>query len=179
MSKQFADLEEHATEEQQLSQALQSEELNYQQILNIVAAKSTKRIQFKPAPGSNAATTQRPASAPSQKSLNVGPGQDAGAGTNGNVSAITAYLNPQMGLVLSADKMAEMPSGHTLQLWILSQGHAPVRAAIFRPDPNGQILLVIPPTPEMASAKSLSITDEPAGASSQPTVTPAWTASLP
>jgi hypothetical protein len=174
MSKQFADLEEHATEEQQLSQALQSEQLNYQQILNIVAAKSTKRIQFKPAPSSSAAAS---ASAPLQKSPN--PAASRGAGANENVSAMTAYLNSQMGLVLSADKMSAMPSGHTLQLWILSQGRAPVRAAIFRPDANGQILLVIPATPEMASAKSLSISDEPAGASSQPTVTPAWTASVP
>jgi anti-sigma-K factor RskA len=177
MSKQFADLEQHATEEQQLSQALQSEQLNYQQILNIVAAKSTKRIQFKPAPGSIAATAQPPASVPPQESPN--PAASRGTTASEGTSAITAYLNPQMGLVLSADKMSEMPSGHTLQLWILSQGRAPARAAIFRPDANGQILLVIPPTPEMASAKSLSITDEPAGASNQPTVTPAWIASVP
>jgi anti-sigma-K factor RskA len=177
MSKQFADLEEHATEEQQLSQALQSEQLNYQQILNIVAAKATKRIQFKPAQSSNATTTHPPASKPPQKSAN--PGAVPGAGANGNVSAITAYLNPQMGLVLSADKMSEMPAGHTLQLWIVPLKGAPTRAAIFRPDANGQILLVTPATPEIASAKSLSITDEPAGASSQPTVAPAWTASVP
>lgn len=88
--------------------------------------------------------------------------------------AVTAYWNPMMGLVLAADKMPDMPSGRTLQLWVVPRKGEPVSIGIFRPNASGQILMVMPPEDSMTEAKALAISDEPAGGSPQPTSTPEW-----
>ena len=150
LTGEFAILQSRATEEQQRSIALQSEQQRYQQALNIVAASATKQLQLKPV-----ATHAKE-----------------------NIPVITAYWNPQMGLALSADRMAAMPSGRALQLWIVPQSGAPVGAGIFSPNAAGQILFVMPPNAAMNTATSLSISDEPTGGSAQPTSAFEWSALL-
>jgi hypothetical protein len=88
--------------------------------------------------------------------------------------SVTAYWNPKMGLVLAADKMPEMPSGRTLQLWVVPRKGEPISVGIFRPNASGQVLMVMPPADSMTVAKALAISDEPAGGSPQPTSTPEW-----
>lgn len=87
---------------------------------------------------------------------------------------MTAYWNPQMGLVLAADKMPAVQPGRTLQLWVVPQQGAPVSVGIFRPNSAGQVLMVMPPANAMLMAKALAISEEPAGGSPQPTSTPTW-----
>ncbi len=151
---ELADLQRRALQELQRGQTLQSEQQRYQQALNIVAAKGTRNIELKPA---QAAAT--------------GPATE-------DIPSVTAYWNPQMGLVLSADKIPQTPSGRVLQLWIVPQSGQPISAGVFQPNASGQILLVLPPPPAMNSAKSLEITEEPTAGSPQPTTSPEWSALL-
>jgi anti-sigma-K factor RskA len=87
---------------------------------------------------------------------------------------VTAYWNPQSGLVLAGDKMPEIASTRTLQLWVVPREGMPISVGIFRPSATGQVLVVLPPEEPMGDAKELAISEEPAGGSPQPTSTPAW-----
>jgi Anti-sigma-K factor rskA len=88
--------------------------------------------------------------------------------------AVAAYWNLALGLVLSADMMPKMADDRTLQLWVVPQHGAPISVGIFRPNTEGQVLMVMPPAQAMNMAKALAISEEPAGGSPQPTSTPTW-----
>ena len=141
-------------EERARGVALESEQARYQQALNIVAASATKEIKLKPAASSS------------------------GGASKDDAPALSAYWNPQMGLVLSADNIAQPALGRVLQLWIAPSSGAPVSAGIFRPNASGQVLLVAPALAAMTSAKALMVTDEPTGGSPQPTTAPKWSAAI-
>jgi anti-sigma-K factor RskA len=87
---------------------------------------------------------------------------------------VNAYWNPALGLVLSAEMMPNMPPNRTLQLWVVPKQGAPISVGIFRPNGEGQVMMVMPPAEAMKMAKALAISDEPAGGSPQPTSTPEW-----
>jgi hypothetical protein len=154
LTGEFAVLQSRASQEQQRSIKLQSQQQRYQQALNIVAATATRQLQLQPI-------------APRGKE---------------NVPVITAYWNQQLGLALSADKMPPLPSGRTLQLWMVPPSGAPTSAGTFGPNESGQILFVMLPDAAMDAAmnaaKSLAITNEPASGSAQPTSAFEWSVSL-
>ena len=99
--------------------------------------------------------------------LELKPGKPA-------MPAVAAYWNPAMGLVLSAEMMPKMADDRTLQLWVVPRQGPPISVGIFRPNTQGQVLMVMPPAQAMNMAKALAISEEPAGGSPQPTSTPAW-----
>jgi anti-sigma-K factor RskA len=147
--RELAVLAARAAREQGRSRALESEQQRYQQALAIVAAANTRHMQL---------LAMKKAAPP--------------------VPPVTAYWNPQMGLVLAADSLPAVPAGRTLQVWIIPRQGAPVSVGISRPDASGQMLMLIPPSAVMTTAQSLTITEEPAGGSPQPTAEPEWSGSI-
>jgi hypothetical protein len=95
-----------------------------------------------------------------------------------NMPMVHAYLHPHMGVAITADQMPAMPSDRTLQLWFVSKTGKPLSAAIFHPNAAGQIALVAPVTMPRNEIAALTVTDEPAGGSPQPTTAIAWMAQV-
>jgi anti-sigma-K factor RskA len=94
------------------------------------------------------------------------------------VPAIHAYLHPHMGVAFTADTLPEVPTSRTMQLWVVPKKGMPVSIAIFRPDMQGQVVMLAPVNVEMNQIAALAVTDEPAGGSPQPTTMPAWVAAM-
>jgi anti-sigma-K factor RskA len=94
-----------------------------------------------------------------------------------DLPVLQAMWHPQLGLLVSGQKV-EAPSGkRTLQLWLIPKapGAKPVPSLTLRPDANGTFDLLVPNPPESPTAiKALAITEEPDGGSAQPTATPIW-----
>jgi anti-sigma-K factor RskA len=95
-----------------------------------------------------------------------------------NMPMVHAYLNPRMGVAITADKMPSMPAARTLQLWFVPKKGRPMSVAIFRPDAQGQIALVAPVHMPMNEIAELAVTEEPVGGSPQPTSANAWMAKV-
>lgn len=96
------------------------------------------------------------------------------ASKNSTWTPITAYWNPKMGLVLAAENLPAVAEGRTMQLWMLPHEAKPVSLAVFRPDENGRLFVVIPLKETMKTADALIINEEPAGGSPQPTSASEW-----
>jgi hypothetical protein len=95
-----------------------------------------------------------------------------------DLPAIRTYLHPHMGMAITADEMPPMPATRTLQLWFAAKTGKLVSVAIFHPDAARQIALVAPVTIPLNEIAALSVTDEPAGGSPQPTSAVAWTTKI-
>ncbi len=108
---------------------------------------------------------------PDSKSLRLMPANKA-------MPIVHAYLDPNMGVAITADQMPSLPPARTLQLWFIPKSGKLVSVAIFHPDSSGQIALVAPVNIPVNQIASLAITEEPAGGSPQPTTTIAWTAQV-
>jgi anti-sigma-K factor RskA len=91
---------------------------------------------------------------------------------------VHAYLHPNMGVALTAEKMPEMPPARTLQLWYMPKKGQPVSLGTFKPDAQGQVQMVAPVHVPMDQIAALEISEEPAGGSPEPTESPAWVAQL-
>ena len=90
---------------------------------------------------------------------------------------LQANWNPQLGLVVSGQKIPPPPGDRVLQLWLIPKapGGKPLPSQAVRPDARGNfVLLVSNPPEQMAATKALAVTEEPAGGSPQPTTTPKW-----
>jgi anti-sigma-K factor RskA len=61
-----------------------------------------------------------------------------------------------------------------LQLWVVPRSGAPESVEVFKPDQDGNALILAEPKTPIAEADALAITDEPAGGSTGPTTTPIW-----
>jgi len=89
---------------------------------------------------------------------------------------VTAYWNGKMGLVLAAENLPAVADGRTLELWMLPRNAKPIALAVFRPDANGRVFLVLPLQEQLAAAEALMIDEEPAAGSRQPTSPSEWIA---
>jgi anti-sigma-K factor RskA len=90
---------------------------------------------------------------------------------------LEAKWHPHLGIVLSGQRVP-IPSGdRVLQLWLIPKapGGKPIPSLTLRPDPHGNVVLLVANPPEMmAETKALAVTEEPAGGSPQPTTAPRW-----
>jgi hypothetical protein len=91
---------------------------------------------------------------------------------------VRAYLNPHMGVAITADQMPSVAPARTLQLWFVPKTGKPMSIAIFRPDSQGQVALVAPVNMPRNEIGALAVTEEPAGGSPQPTNAIAWMAQV-
>ncbi len=87
---------------------------------------------------------------------------------------VHAYWHPQMGLVLTGQKVPAPAADRTFQLWLVPKKGTPISAGIFRPDASGEVFLVSIPKATLAEAAALAITDEPSGGSTTPSLPPVW-----
>lgn len=95
-----------------------------------------------------------------------------------NMPMVHAYLHPHMGVAITADQVPSMPAERTLQLWFVPKKGSPMSIAIFRPDSNGQISVEAPVNIPMNEIGEITITEEPAMGSTEPTTSPAWMAQV-
>jgi anti-sigma-K factor RskA len=87
---------------------------------------------------------------------------------------IHAYWNDNQGLVVAGRNVPQPGPGRELQLWVVPRSGAPESVEVFRPDPDGNALILAEPKTVIAEADALAITDEPAGGSPGPTTAPIW-----
>jgi hypothetical protein len=90
---------------------------------------------------------------------------------------LRAAWNPELGLVVSGQKLQNPSANRTLQLWLIPKtpGAKPLPSSTLRPDADGKFALFVANPPDSPGAtKALAITDEPEGGSPQPTTTPIW-----
>ena len=97
---------------------------------------------------------------------------------NTQFPVVRAYLHPLMGVAITADQMPPTPSGRTLQLWLVPKKGMPISVAIFRPDSQGLVTVIAPMRLPADEISALTISEEPAGGSPQPTSAPVWVGAL-
>jgi anti-sigma-K factor RskA len=88
-----------------------------------------------------------------------------------------AYWHAQLGIVVVGVKIPAPAGNRTLELWLLPKGpgRKPIPAGFVRPQPDGTFVLLVSAPPGLrGDTKALTITEEPAGGSPQPTTTPRW-----
>jgi len=94
-----------------------------------------------------------------------------------DAAPLQANWNPNLGLVVTGQKIPPPPGDRVLQLWLIPKapGGKPLPSQTIRPDANGNFVLLVPNPPGVVNeTKALAVTEEPAGGSPQPTTTPRW-----
>lgn len=97
---------------------------------------------------------------PDVRTTQVAAGPDA--------KAVLAWSRMEKRLVVQVNSLADAPTGHTYQLWLIPSSGAAVSEGVFRPD-NGSATLS---ADGLGTGDAVGITVEPAGGSAQPTTTP-------
>lgn len=96
-------------------------------------------------------------------------------------AAVHAICHSKLGIILYGGSVPMPAPNRTYQLWLVmkQKGAKPMSAGVFRPDPSGKVMLVVPAMPaDMDSTAALAISEEPSGGSAQPTSTPIWVGAL-
>jgi len=107
-------------------------------------------------------------SAPGTKETTLKPSGTA------SLPALRAYWNPELGVVMSGQRIPAPAAGRTFQLWVVPKKGNPVSAGIFRPEEAGRVLIITKAEASAGDVAALAISDEPAQGSAQPTTTPMW-----
>lgn len=86
-----------------------------------------------------------------------------------------------MGICIMGHNIPMPQENRTWQLWLIPKtpGAKPMPSMMWRPDSNGDFMLMVANPPEaMRDVKALAVTEEPAGGSPQPTSAPMWLGSV-
>ena len=83
--------------------------------------------------------------------------------------ATAIYSPSQKRLMLMASNLAPAPPGKAYELWLIPMEGAPMPAGMFRPDQNGNAVMMDHIMPEGVVAKAFAVTLEDAAGSDKPT----------
>jgi len=98
-----------------------------------------------------------------------------------NMPELEVKWHAKMGICIMGHNIPMPPANRTLQLWLIPRtpGAKPMPSMMWRPDANGDFMLMVTnPPDQMNDVKALAVTEEPAGGSPQPTSTPMWLGSV-
>lgn len=82
------------------------------------------------------------------------------------------FVNPKGGVLLLASNLPAAPDGKIYEMWVIPKAGKPVPAGLFQSDVEGTALHLQRVTVDLASAKAVAVTLEPAGGVPQPTSQP-------
>ena len=81
------------------------------------------------------------------------------------------YMPGNGALVFMASNLAPLAPAKTYELWLMPMhGEKPMPAATFRPDPQGNAIVMMPPMTAGIEARTFAVTIEPEGGSATPTM---------
>jgi anti-sigma-K factor RskA len=81
------------------------------------------------------------------------------------------YMPSNGALVFMASNLAPLAPGKTYELWLVPMhGEKPMPAGVFRPDPQGNAMVMMPPMTAGIEARTFAVTIEPEGGSQTPTM---------
>lgn len=88
------------------------------------------------------------------------------------------FVNPKQGVLLLASNLTPAPAGKIYEMWIVPKAGAPAPAGLFQSEADGTAMYVRKGAVDMASARVIAVTLEPAAGSPSPTTTPLIVAAL-
>ncbi len=81
------------------------------------------------------------------------------------------YMPHNGALVFMASNLAPLPPEKSYELWLMPMhGEKPVPAGMFKPDPHGNAMVMMPPMAPGVEAKTFAVTIEPEAGSPTPTM---------
>ena len=80
-----------------------------------------------------------------------------------------AYWSRSRGLVFTASALPAPPAGRAYQLWVITNGPAPISAGMVNPDVGGTVRVMFNTPPDLAQPVAMALTLEPAGGVPAPT----------
>ncbi len=95
----------------------------------------------------------------------------SGAAPKLDPEAHATYVPETGALVFGADHLDPLETGKIYELWLMpaQAGQTPISAGLFKPDANGNAVLVMPDLPKGVAAKGFGVTVEQDGGSKTPT----------
>jgi Anti-sigma-K factor rskA len=98
-----------------------------------------------------------------------------------NLPQLKALWHPKLGIIVSGQGVPLPQANRTLQLWLIPKapGAKPIASLTWRPDAEGNFMLLVADPPSSKEAtKALSITEEPPGGGQTPTTAPLWVGAI-
>ena len=83
-------------------------------------------------------------------------------------SSARAMWSRQRGMVFSGTNLPPLPAGRVYQVWVITDGPAPISAGLLAADGSGVFMTPV----DIAPPKLIAVTIEAAGGASAPTMTP-------
>jgi len=81
------------------------------------------------------------------------------------------YMPGNGALVFMASNLAPLAPSKTYELWLVPMhGNKPMPAGMFKPDPQGNAMVMMPPMTAGVEARTFAVTIEPEGGSASPTM---------